>query len=167
MSIKGDPKIIKHLNNALRAELTAINQYFLHSRMLDSWGLTKMARHEYEESIEEMQHADQIIQRILLLGGLPNLQTLDKLYIGENAKEVIEGDLKLELMAIPAYKEAIKECDKVGDYVTKELLTKILADEEKHADHLETQLHLIQTTGLQNYLALQAEAQASAVESKD
>lgn len=164
MALKGDPKVIKHLNAALKAELTAINQYFVHSRLLDSWGLTKMARHEYKESIEEMQHADKIIQRIILLGGLPNLQTLDKLHIGENAKEVIEGDLKLELIAIPMYKAAIKDCEAANDYVSRDLFAAILADEEGHADHLQTQLDMIGSMGLQNYLLLQAEAQASSVE---
>ncbi len=153
--MKGDKDVIKHLNLILKNELTAINQYFLHARMLENWGITKMARHEYRESIEEMEHADAMIKRILMLDGLPNMQTLDRLFIGENVREVIEGDLKLEEKAIPEAKEAIKYCESVGDFVSRDLVSKILADEENHLDHLETQLHLIEQMGLQNYIEMQ------------
>jgi len=157
--MKGDKKVIEFLNRALRAELTAINQYFLHSRMLENWGVTKLAKHEYQESIEEMQHADKLISRILFLEGLPNLQDLDKLYIGENVREVIECDLRLEKKAIPELREAIQYADSVQDYITKELFIEILKDEEGHEDHLETQLHLIELQGLQNYIQMQSAAE--------
>ncbi|MGQ0528121.1 MAG: bacterioferritin [Alphaproteobacteria bacterium] len=155
---KGDVNVIKELNLGLKKELTAINQYFLHSRMLEDWGLTKMARHEYKESIEEMQHADLFIKRILLLGGLPNLQELGKLFIGEDVKEVIECDLKLELDGIAGYKKSIKVCEDAQDYVSRDLFLKILADEEQHADGLQTQLDLIERMGLENYVQLQADS---------
>lgn len=154
--MKGDKKVIEVLNLALKAELTAINQYFLHSRMLEDWGLTKMAAHEYKESIEEMQHADIIIKRILLLGGLPNLQDLEKLFIGQDVKEVLECDLKLEERGIANYRKGIKVCEEAGDYTSADILKKILADEEGHEDHLETQLKLIETMGIQNYIQMQS-----------
>lgn len=156
--MKGDKKVIEHLNIGLKGELTAINQYFLHSRMLEDWGVTKLARHEYKESIEEMQHADLLIQRILLLGGLPNLQTLDKLHIGQNVKEVLEGDLKLEIDGIKNYREAAAYCNSVNDFVTRDLFVKILADEEGHEDYLETQLDMIEKMGIQNYIQLNSES---------
>lgn len=154
--MKGDKTVIKHLNQALKNELTAINQYFLHSRMLDDWGITKMAKHEYDESIEEMQHADKLINRILMIEGLPNLQDLGKLHIGETVKEVLECDLKLEMIAIPELKEAIKHCESVGDYVTRDLFIEILTDEESHVDHIETQLQMIEDQGIENYTQLQS-----------
>ena len=154
--MKGDKKVLQYLNEALKKELTAINQYFLHARMLENWGVTKLAKHEYAESIEEMAHADRYIQRILMLDGLPNLQELGKLYIGENVKEVIECDLKLEYEAIPMMKEAIAYCDTAQDYVSRDLLISILAEEEKHIDGLETQLNLIEIQGLQNYILMQS-----------
>lgn len=157
--MKGDKKVIQHLNTILKNELTAINQYFLHSRLLEDWGATKMARHEYRESIEEMEHADELIKRIILLEGLPNLQDLGKLHIGENVKEVIECDLKLEEHAIPDLREAIIHCESVQDYVSRDLLVKILNDEEGHVDYLETQLHMIETQGIENYIQLQSEAE--------
>lgn len=157
--MKGDKKVIETLNLSLKGELTAINQYFLHSRMLEDWGVTKMAKHEYKESIEEMQHADTLIKRILLLGGLPNLQDLDKLHIGQDVKEVLEGDLKLEETGIANYRAGIKICEEAGDYVSAQMLKDILADEEGHQDHLETQLQLIETIGIQNYIQLQSEAE--------
>jgi bacterioferritin len=157
--MKGDKKIIKHLNTLLKGELTAVNQYFLHSRLLENWGVTKMAKHEYKESIEEMHHADTLIKRILLLGGLPNMQELGKLYIGENVKEVLEGDLRLETEGSANYRTAIKDCEEAGDYGTRDLLTKILIDEEGHHDHLMTQLELIGTIGLERYILLQSEAE--------
>ena len=157
--MKGDKTVLKHLNTLLRGELTAVNQYFLHSRMLEDWGVTKLAKHEYKESIEEMHHADSLIKRILLLEGLPNLQELNKLYIGQDVKEVLEGDLKLETEGSANYRKAIKDCEAVGDYGTRDLLTKILADEEGHHDHLQTQLALIAQIGLEKYILLQSEAE--------
>lgn len=154
--MKGDKTVIKHLNQALKNELTAINQYFLHSRILEDWGVTKLAKHEYDESIEEMQHADRLIKRILLLEGLPNLQDLGKLMIGESVKEILECDLKLELIAIPELKQAIKDCEAASDYVTRDLFIEILADEEGHVDHLETQLQMIENQGIENYIQLQS-----------
>jgi bacterioferritin len=153
--MKGDKKVIEALNLSLKGELTAINQYFLHARMLEDWGVTKMAAHEYKESIEEMQHADIIIKRVLLLGGLPNLQDLEKLYIGQNVREVIECDLKLEERGIAGYRAGIRTCEEAGDYTSADILKKILADEESHQDHLETQLKLIESMGLENYIQLQ------------
>lgn len=156
--MKGDKKVIEHLNEALKKELTAINQYFLHSRMLDDWGVTKLAKHEYNESIEEMQHADRLIQRILFLEGLPNLQTLEKLQIGENVKEVLECDLKLEIAGAAHYREAVAYADSVKDYVTRDLFIKILAEEEHHIDYLETQLELFRQIGEQNYIQLNSQS---------
>ena len=156
--MKGDAKIVAHLNAILRNELTAINQYFLHSRMLKDWGLTRLAKHEYEESIDEMKHADRLIERILFLEGLPNLQDLDKLLIGENVKEILECDLKLEEKGILELRVAIADCEQVADYVSRELLTDILESEEGHVDWLETNLGLIDGVGLQNYLQSQMEA---------
>ena len=153
--MRGDKKTIEHLNKALKAELTAINQYFLHSRMLKDWGVSKLAAKEYEESIEEMKHADDIIERILYLGGLPNLQDLGKLNIGEDVKEILECDMKLEDHAIPMYKDAIEHCESVRDYVTRDLLGHILQDEEQHVDFLETQFDLIKQMGIENYIQMQ------------
>lgn len=155
--MKGDPQIIKRLNLALRGELTAINQYFLHSRMLEDWGVTKLAKHEYKESIEEMRHADEIIKRILLLGGLPNLQDLGKLYIGQDVREVLEGDLKLELEGIENYRQGIKECEAAMDYVTRDLFLSILKDEEGHEDHLNTQFQLIETIGMERFIVMNSD----------
>lgn len=157
--MKGDKNILKHLNILLKGELTAVNQYFLHSRMLENWGVTKLAKHEYKESIEEMHHADTLIKRILLLEGIPNLQELGKLHIGQDVKEVIEGDLKLENEGSANYRAAIKDCETAGDYVTRDMLTKILTDEEGHHDHLKTQLDLIRQIGIENYIQLQSEAE--------
>lgn len=156
--MKGDKKVIEYLNNALKMELTAINQYFLHSRVLEDWGITKLAKHEYNESIEEMQHADEFIKRVLMLGGLPNLQDLDKLHIGENVKEVIECDLKLEVGGIEYYREAAAYCAEVKDFVSRQLFIKILADEEGHQDYLETQLQMIENMGIENYIQLNSES---------
>lgn len=149
--LTGDPKVLAALNEGLKGELTAINQYFLHARMLQDWGFHKRGKAEYEESIEEMKHADRLIQRILLLGGLPNLQDLGKLYIGENLKEVIECDLRLELEGIATYRQAIRTCEEAGDFVTRDLLQEILADEEDHQDHNRTELDLIDRIGIENY----------------
>lgn len=156
--MKGDKKVIQTLNLSLKGELTAINQYFLHARIFESWGVTKLAKHEKKESIEEMEHADLLIQRILLLEGLPNLQELDKLMIGEDVKEAMEADMKLEKTGIANYRKGIAVCEEAQDYVTRDLLIKILADEEGHLDHLETQLQMIENMGLENYLQLQSES---------
>jgi len=150
--MKGDAKVIGYLNKVLKNELSAINQYFLHSRMYRNWGLKQLAEHEYAESIDEMKHADRLIERILFLDGLPNLQDIGKLLIGENAKEVIECDLKLELMAVPDLREAITHCETVKDFISRELFEDILESEEEHIDWLETQLGLIEKVGLENYL---------------
>ena len=157
--MKGDKNVIKCLNNSLKGELTAINQYFLHSKMLEDWGTSKLAKHERDESMEEMVHAEKIIDRILLLEGLPNLQDLGKLYIGQNVKEVIEGDLKLEIEGIKGYREGVKTAEDAGDYVTAELFKSILADEEGHQDHLETQLQMIEDMGIENFLALNSHSE--------
>ena len=149
--MKGDSKVIEHLNQALGNELIAINQYFLHSRMFKDWGLSALADKEYEESIDEMKHADQLIERILFLEGLPNLQHLGKLLIGENTEEMLECDLKLELKAIPDLRDGIACCESVRDYVSRDLLQSILDSEEEHVDWLETQISLIKRVGLANY----------------
>lgn len=153
--MKGDPKVIKHLNKALANELIAINQYFLHSRMFKDWGFKKLAEKEYHESIDEMKHADWLIERILFLEGIPNLQHLGKLLIGENTEEMLKCDLKLENKAIPDLRDAIAYCETVHDYGSRELLEKILESEEEHVDWLETQLSLIDKVGLNNYLQSQ------------
>ena len=146
-----DPIVIQYLNKALGNELIAINQYFLHSRMFEDWGLKRLAEKEYEESIDEMKHADQLTQRILFLEGLPNMQDLGKLMIGENVKEMLECDLSLEHIACPDLKEGIAYCESVSDYVSRDLLSSILDSEEEHIDWLETQLSLIDRIGLENY----------------
>ncbi|ESS73513.1 bacterioferritin [Methyloglobulus morosus KoM1] len=150
--MKGDVKVIEYLNKVLCNELTAINQYFLHARMFKNWGFQKLNEKEYHESIDEMKHADQLINRILYLEGLPNLQELSKLLIGENPQEILECDLKLEMLGHPLLKEAIAYCESCKDYISRELFEDILESEEEHIDWLETQLELIGKVGLQNYL---------------
>ena len=156
--MKGDDKVIEYLNKALTNELTAINQYWLHYRVLDDWGVHKLAEYERHESIDEMKHADQLVERILFLEGLPNLQDLGKLRIGENALEMLECDLKLEMDAIPLLREAIAYCESCQDYVSRELFEDILESEEEHVDWLETQLGLIDNMGLENYVQLNSKA---------
>ena len=153
--MKGDPKVIEHLNTVLKNELTAINQYFLHSRMLKDWGLHKLGDYEYGESIDEMKHADAIIERVLFLEGLPNLQDLGRLRIGENVPEILEADLALEMDAIPDLRDGIAYCEEIRDYVTREIFDRILESEEEHVDFLETQLGLVDKLGLENYLQSQ------------
>ncbi|HEX3652443.1 MAG TPA: bacterioferritin [Rhizomicrobium sp.] len=156
-SLPGDPKVLRFLNLVLKNELTAINQYFLHSRMLADWGLSELAKHEYDESVDEMRHADRLIKRVLVLGGLPNLQDLGKLLVGEDVEDVIGCDLKLELASRPELQAAIAHCEKVSDYVSRELFVHILENEEEHIDWLQTQLRMIHQMGLQNYVQLQSE----------
>ena len=154
--MKGDAKVIQHLNKVLFNELTAINQYFLHARMFGNWGLEKLEEYEKKESIDEMKHADRLIERIHFLDGLPNLQDLGKLRIGENPKELLEADLALELEALPTLRAGIAYCESIGDSVTRRLFTDILDSEEEHIDWLETQLGLIDQVGLQNWLQSQS-----------
>lgn len=154
--MKGSPEIIDALNKALYNELVAINQYLLHSRMLKNWGVTKLAEYEYKESLDEMRHADELTERILFLEGLPNLQDLGKLLIGEDVREILECDLKLELAALPTLREGIALCEQKGDYPSRELLVKILESEEEHVDFLEAQFDLIERMGLENYVHLQS-----------
>lgn len=156
--MKGDSKVIDYLNEVLKNELTAINQYFLHYRMLDHWGIEKLAKFEYEESIDEMKHADKVAERILFLDGLPNFQLLGRLKIGETVEEVLKADLELEYEALPVLKDAIAHCETVRDYVSRDLFQLILESEEEHVDTLETQFEMIERMGIQNYIQLQSKA---------
>jgi bacterioferritin len=159
--MKGSQAIIDALNSVLTKELTAINQYFLHARMLQNWGLEKLGRLEYKASIDEMKHADELIKRILFLEGLPNLQKLDRLRIGQTIQEVMEADLQVEMEAVPFLKTCIQLCEKEHDYVTRDLFLHILTSEEEHVDWLETQLGLLKQVGVQNYVQSQIEMEKS------
>lgn len=150
-----DKKVIELLNGVLKNELTAINQYFLHSKMFEDMGLKRLAKYEYDESIDEMKHADAIMERILFLEGLPNLQDLGKLYVGENVKEMLECDLRLEMEGLPLLREAVAHCESVSDFASRALFQEILRSEEEHVDWIETQLGLIGKTGLENYIQSQ------------
>lgn len=154
--MQGDRTVIQHLNAVLKNELTAINQYFLHARMLRHWGVTKLGAYEYGESVDEMKHADRLIERILFLDGLPNLQDLDKLLIGESVAEIIACDLRLEQAAMPLLREAAAYCESVRDFVSRDLFVSILDGEEDHVDFLETQQGLIDKIGIENYTQLQS-----------
>jgi bacterioferritin len=156
--MKGDPKVIELLNEALKAELTAINQYWLHYRILDNCGVKKLAAMERHESIDEMKHADRMSERILFLEGLPNLQSLNPLRIGESVEEILKADLAGEYEAVEMYRNAAKYCDSVQDYVSRDLFVEVLDDEEKHVDFLEMQFEMIERMGLQNYIQMQSEA---------
>jgi bacterioferritin len=153
-----DDKVLAFLSTALANELTAINQYFLHARMLDNWGVTKLGKHEYDESIEEMRHADVLIQRILFLGGVPNVHRLDHIKIGKDPEAIVQSDLKLEQKAVEDLRQAIPHCETVRDYVSRDLFSGILRDEEEHIDFLETQLDLIERIGIQNWIKLNSGA---------
>ncbi len=155
--MQGSERVIDCLNRVLLNELTAINQYFLHSRMLKNWGIAGLAKHEYEESVDEMRHADKLIERILFLDGLPNLQDIGKLFVGESAKEILECDLRLEEFAIPVVREGVAACEEEADYVSRELLEEILEGEEDHVDWLETQLGQIDRMGLENFIQMHSE----------
>jgi len=154
--MKGKDEVVAVLNKVLYNELTAVNQYFLHSRMLRNWGVTKLAEFEYKESIDEMRHADKLVERILFLDGLPNLQDLGKLLIGEDVQEILECDLKLEQLAIPTLREGIGLCERHADFISRRLLEEILENEEEHVDQLEAQFELLRRIGLQNYVQLQS-----------
>jgi len=154
--MQGDATVLMHLNAVLKNEMTALNQYFLHARMLEHWGVAKLGAYEYEESIDEMKHADMLIKRLLFLGGEPRLE-LDKLLIGNTVQEVLECDLRLEQLAIPQLREAIPYCERVRDFVTRDLFSEILVSEEEHVDFIETQLELMIKIGAENYIQLQSQ----------
>ena len=154
--MQGDAKVIEYLNDVLKNELTAINQYFLHYRMLDHWGVARLAKYEYGESIDEMKHADRLAERILFLDGLPNFQLLGRLKIGETVEEVLRADLELENEALPTLKDAIAHCEAVRDYVSRDLFSSILESEEEHIDFLERQFDMIERMGIENYIQLQS-----------
>jgi bacterioferritin len=155
--MKGNPKVIELLNEAIKAELTAINQYWLHYRMLDNWGVKRLAEYERKESIDEMKHADRFSERVLFLDGLPNFQALGRLRIGESVEEILKADLEAEYEAVEMYRNGVAQCEKMGDFVSRELFADVLRDEEGHVDFLEAQFELIKQMGLQNYIQLQSE----------
>ena len=155
--MKGNPKVIELLNEAIKAELTAINQYWLHYRMLDNWGIKKLAEFERKESIDEMKHADRFSERVLFLDGLPNFQALGRLRIGESVEEILKADLEAEYEAVEMYRNGVAQCEKLGDFVSRDLFAEVLRDEEGHVDFLETQFELIKQMGLHNYIQLQSE----------
>jgi len=155
--MKGNPKVIELLNEAIKAELTAINQYWLHYRMLDNWGVKRLAEYERKESIDEMKHADRFSERVLFLDGLPNFQALGRLRIGESVEEILKADLEAEYEAVEMYRNGVAQCEKMGDFVSRELFADVLRDEEGHVDFLETQFELIKQMGLPNYIQLQSE----------
>jgi bacterioferritin len=155
--MRGDAKVLELLNEALKNELTAVNQYWLHYRLLDNWGVDKLAQFERSESIDEMKHADKLAERILFLDGLPNFQLLGRLHVGENVEEVLKGDLELDMEALNQLRGAIAHCEKVKDYVSRDLFSEILENEEEHVDTLEQQFEMIKRMGLQNYIQLQSE----------
>jgi bacterioferritin len=155
--MKGNPKVIELLNEAIKAELTAINQYWLHYRMLDNWGAKRLAEYERKESIDEMKHADRFSERVLFLDGLPNFQALGRLRIGESVEEILKADLEAEYEAVEMYRNGVAQCEKMGDFVSRDLFAEVLRDEEGHVDFLETQFELIKQMGLPNYFQLQSE----------
>lgn len=155
--MKGDQKVLEFLNEVLKNELTAINQYFLHYRMLEHWGVQKLAKFEYGESIDEMKHADRLAQRILFLDGIPNFQLLGRLKIGETVEEILKADLDLEMEALPVLRDGIAYCESIRDFVTRDLLNDILKSEEDHVDMIETQFEQIERIGIQNYIQLNSE----------
>jgi bacterioferritin len=155
--MKGNPRVIELLNEAIKAELTAINQYWLHYRMLDNWGVKRLAEYERKESIDEMKHADRFSERVLFLDGLPNFQALGRLRIGESVEEILKADLEAEYEAVEMYRNGVAECEKLGDFVSRELFEEVLRDEEGHVDFLEAQFELIKQMGLPNYIQLQSE----------
>jgi len=155
--MKGDARVVEYLNEALKNELTAINQYFLHYRMLKHWGVSRLAKYEYEESIDEMKHADKLADRIFFLEGLPNFQDLGRLRVGETVEEILQADMALEMDAIPQLKAAIAHCETVSDFVSRDLFNKILESEEGHVDTIERQFDMIERMGIQNYIQLQSE----------
>jgi bacterioferritin len=154
--VKGDPKVIDHLNTQLTNELTAINQYFLHARTLQHWGVTRLGDYEYKESIDEMRHADWLVQRILFLDGLPNLQRLNNIVVGQTVEEILRADLALEQKAMADLREGIAYCESVRDYVSRDLLRRILESEEEHVDFLDRQFDLIRQIGIERYIQLNA-----------
>ena len=156
--MKGNPRVIELLNEALKAELTAINQYWLHYRILDNWGIKKLAELERHESIDEMKHADRFSERILFLDGMPNFQALGSLRIGESVEEILKADLAAEHEAVAMYRNGVAECEKLRDYVSRDLFAEVLKDEEGHVDFIETQFEMIRQMGLPNYIQLQSEA---------
>ncbi len=159
--MKGDSRVLELLNEALKNELTATNQYWLHYRLLDNWGVTRLAENERKESIDEMKHADRFSERVLFLDGLPNFQALGRLRIGETVEEILKADLEAEYEAVEMYRNGVAQCEKMGDFVSRDLFAEVLRDEEGHVDFLETQFELIRQMGLQNYIQLQSEAAES------